>query len=212
MTEDPTLTDEELAPASAAYQVRFARYDSLAPFARNAQIHDDANVAAIAASIEQFGFVGTVIADAEGILAGHGRTLAAERLYKAGKRIKAPNGALLPRDTVPWIDVTGLSDAQRRAYIIADNQLVRASGTNQEFLRLEVADLNGMDFDLNLLGFEPKALDALLAPMATEEEGSGADEPATDIEEPNIIKCPSCAHEFSVLKEEPKSKKKRKAA
>lgn len=217
LTDAPTLGDAEVSAANAAYQVRFIRYDKLAPYARNHQIHDEAQVAAIAASIEEFGFVGAVIADKTGILAGHGRTLAAERLYKAGKRIKAPNGARIPNQTVPWIDVTGMSDAQRRAYIIADNQLTRRAGVNQEFLRLEIGDLAALDFNLDLLGFDAKALDAIMSPPSEDDAEPEVDgDPALDEPEaPTVICCPKCQHQFSILaerKDEAKPKRRKRAA
>jgi hypothetical protein len=211
-SDAPTLTDAEVSAANAAYQVRFIRYDKLAPYARNHQVHDEAQVAAIAASIEAFGFVGAVIADHDGILAGHGRVLAAEKLYKAGKRIKAPNGARIPNQTVPWIDVTGLSAGQRRAYIIADNQLTRRAKQDFDILRLEISDLQALDFDVGLLGFEPGAIDAMFKTEAGSAPDGDADPVIDEPEAPTIIACPNCQHQFSVLKEVDAKKGKRKKA
>jgi hypothetical protein len=92
----------------------------LTPYARNARTHSDEQVAQIAASIIEFGFVGAVIADERGIVAGHGRVMAATKLYGQGKRLKAPNGTLIPKGCVPWVDCTGWSEAQRKAYILTD--------------------------------------------------------------------------------------------
>lgn len=211
MTDAPTLSDAEVSAANAAYQVRFIRWDKLAPYARNHQLHDEAQVEDIANSISEFGFVGAVIADKDGILAGHGRVLAAEKLYKSGKRIKAPNGARIPNQTVPWIDVTGLSEKQRRAYIIADNQLTRRAKQDFDILRLEISELSALDFDVGLLGFEPGAIDAMFKSDAGEDEPEGEGESAgEDDPESRIINCPKCGHDFSVLEQMTKQAKRRK--
>lgn len=168
LTDAPTLTDPEVSAANAAYQVRFRRVEELAFYPRNARTHSDAQVAQIMASIRAFGFVGAIIADEKGIVAGHGRVMAARKLYEAGERLKAPNGTPIPAGCVPWVDCTGWSDADRRAYILADNQLAANAGWDQELLKLEVGNLAAMDFNLDLLGFDPKVLEGLLAPAGTE--------------------------------------------
>jgi DNA modification methylase len=127
---------------------------SLIPYVRNPRTHSDEQVAVIAASIREFGWTNPVLIDGEkGIIAGHGRVLAARKLgFKE----------------VPCIELKNLTQAQRRAYVIADNQTALRAGWDDELLRLEVADLQGLDFDLSLLGFETDALDALLAPAGTQ--------------------------------------------
>src|SRR6187455_77043 len=100
------------------------RCAALIPYARNARTHSDAQVAQIAASIREFGFTNPVLVDGEnGIIAGHGRLLAARKLGLA---------------TVPVIELAGLSAAQKRAYIIADNKLALNAGWDEDLLRLEV--------------------------------------------------------------------------
>jgi DNA modification methylase len=127
---------------------------SLIPYVRNPRTHSDEQVAVIAASIREFGWTNPVLIDGEkGIIAGHGRVLAARKL---GLK------------EVPCIELKHLTEAQRRAYVIADNQTALRAGWDDELLRLEVADLQGLDFDLSLLGFETDALDALLAPAGTQ--------------------------------------------
>lgn len=117
----------------------------LIPYARNAKRHDDAQVAAIAGSITEFGFNNPVlIGDDNGIIAGHGRVMAAHKLGLA---------------TVPCLRLSHLTDTQRRAYIIADNKLAEiGGGWDEEMLGLEMADLREADFNLGLLGFDESEL------------------------------------------------------
>src|SRR5271169_4943803 len=123
--------------------------DKLIPWARNPRTHSDAQVAQIAASIAEFGFNNPILVDTKaGIIAGHGRLLAARKL---GLK------------EVPVIVLDHLSEAQKRAYIIADNQLALNAGWNDELLRIELAALQQEDFDLSLIGFEDEELARLLA-------------------------------------------------
>ena len=104
--------------------------ESLIPCARNARTHSDAQVAQIAASIREFGFTNPVLVDGEnGIVAGHGRVLAARKLGMT---------------EVPCIEIAYLTDAQRRAYIIADNKLALNAGWDQEQLKIELGELRSM--------------------------------------------------------------------
>lgn len=168
LIDAPTLTDPEVSAANAAYQVRFKRIDDLIGYARNARTHSDAQVAQLMASIVQWGFVGAIIADEKGIVAGHGRVMAARKLYAAGHTLKAPNGTPIPKGCVPWVDCTGWSDGDRRAYILADNQLAANAGWDNDLLKLELSELQAMDFNLDLIGFDANVLDGLLAPEGTE--------------------------------------------
>ena len=123
--------------------------DTLIPYARNTRTHSEAQVAQIAGSIREFGFTNPVLIDGEnGIIAGHGRVLAAQKL-KLG--------------TVPCIRLSYLTDTQRRAYIIADNKLALNAGWDEELLGLELADLREDGFDLELTGFDGDELANLLA-------------------------------------------------
>jgi DNA modification methylase len=124
-------------------------------FARNPRTHSDAQVAQIAASIEAFGFNNPILVDSEaGILAGHGRLLAARKLGLT---------------EVPVIVLDHLTDAQKRAYIIADNQLALNAGWNEDLLRIELAVLQDESFDVNLIGFEDEELARLLATQVAAE-------------------------------------------
>ena len=119
----------------------------LIPYARNARTHSPAQVALIAGSIREYGFTNPVLVDGEnGIIAGHGRVLAARQLGM---------------DSVPVIELAHLTPAQRKAYILADNRLALQAGWDKDLLALELADLSDMAVDLSSLGFEAAELDAL---------------------------------------------------
>ncbi|MGG5823766.1 site-specific DNA-methyltransferase [Falsiroseomonas sp. HW251] len=120
----------------------------LIPYARNARTHSDAQVAQIAASIREFGFTNPVLTDgARGVIAGHGRLLAARKLGLT---------------EVPTIELSHLTPAQRRAYILADNKLALNAGWDDDLLRLELADLRDEGFDLGLTGFDLDEIGKLL--------------------------------------------------
>ena len=114
--------------------------DSLTPYAGNARTHSPEQIAQIAESIQQWGFTNPVIVSAEDgvIIAGHGRVLAAQRLKHV---------------TVPVITITGLSEAKRRALVIADNKLTMNAGWDNDLLAAEIDQLKDEDFDIALLGF-----------------------------------------------------------
>src|SRR6202050_5448717 len=123
--------------------------ERLIPFARNPRTHSDAQIAQIAASIAEFGFNNPILMDTNaGILAGHGRLLAARKL-----------GLI----EVPVIVLDHLSEAQKRAYVIADNKLAENAGWDDEMLRLEIEALQDESFNVSLLGFEDVELARLLA-------------------------------------------------
>ena len=141
-------------------QIETRPLDGLIPYARNARTHSDEQVAQIAASLAEFGFNNPCLVDEAGVLiAGHGRVLAARRLGL---------------DTVPVIVLAHLSDAQKKAFRIADNKLALNAGWNDELLRLEMEELQGLDFDLGLTGFGGEELETLLG-SAGEDDGAGGD-------------------------------------
>ena len=130
-------------------EVTYRPIESLIPYARNSRTHSDAQVAQIAASIREFGWTNPVLIDAEGgIIAGHGRIMAGRKLG-----IKE----------APCIVLENLTDAKRRAYVIADNKLALNAGWDVELLKIELGDLKALDFDLSLTGFDPGELGNLLA-------------------------------------------------
>jgi DNA modification methylase len=122
--------------------------DRLVPYERNARTHSPEQIAQIAASIQEFGFTNPILVDgSDGILAGHGRLAAAKDMGLA---------------EVPVIVLDHLSAAQRRAYILADNQLALNAGWDMELLQQEIVGLNLADFDLSLLGFDEDRIAGLL--------------------------------------------------
>jgi DNA modification methylase len=134
--------------------------ESLIPYARNARTHSEGQVAQIAASIREFGWTNPILVDGDnGVIAGHGRLLAARKLGLA---------------TVPVIELAGLSDAQRRAYVLADNKHALNAGWDDAILALEVADLKAMGVELSLVGFDALEVEKLLT--AGEEAASFPDE------------------------------------
>jgi DNA modification methylase len=120
----------------------------LVPYARNARTHSDAQVAQIAASMKEWGWTNPVLIDEHGgIIAGHGRVLAAQRLN-------------IPQ--VPTMTAVGWSDAKKRAYILADNQLALNAGWDMDMLKVEIGELDGLEFDISLIGFDDDFLANLL--------------------------------------------------
>ena len=137
--------------------------DLLIPYARNSRTHSDEQVAQIAASIREFGFTNPVLIDGQdGIIAGHGRVMAARKLGLAD---------------VPCIRLAHLTEAQKRAYIIADNKLALNAGWDDTLLALELQELQALDYDLSLTGFMGDEIDQLLAELDSTPEG------ATDADE-----------------------------
>ena len=152
--------------------------EDLIPYARNSRTHSDAQVAQIAASIREFGFTNPVLVDGEGgIIAGHGRVLAARKLGL---------------ETVPCLRLGYLSEAQRRAYVIADNKLALNAGWDDEMLRLELADLEAIGFDVSLTGFLPGELEDVDVDLESPDDFDEVDE-GLETEH----RCPKCGYEWS---------------
>ena len=126
------------------------KVDSLIPYVNNSRKHSDEQVAQIAASIKEFGWTNPILVDGEnGIIAGHGRLMAARKLGMV---------------EIPVIELAHLSEPQRKALIIADNKLALNASWDDDLLSLELKDLAASDYDLGLLGFGEEELDALLNP------------------------------------------------
>jgi len=134
-------------------QIKEIEVAKLIPYANNSRTHDDAQVAQLAASIKEFGFRNPILVDGVGIIAGHGRLLAARKLGL---------------EKVPTIDCSDMTETQKKAYIIADNKLALNSGWDINLLSLELQELDSNGFNLELLGFDSKELDELLAPEVVE--------------------------------------------
>jgi len=134
--------------------VKYRPVSELVPYVRNARTHSDEQVAQLAGSIKEFGWTNPILVDDDGgIIAGHGRLLAAQRLKM---------------DEVPTIQIGGLSEAQRRALVLADNKLALNAGWDIDLLKVELGDLNNQGFDIALTGFSVDELSKLLAPDGTE--------------------------------------------
>lgn len=128
---------------------KIAKVSDLIPYARNARTHSDEQVAQIAASIREFGFTNPVITDGKnGIIAGHGRVLAARKLGLSD---------------VPTVELSALTEAQKRAYIIADNKLALNAGWDFQLLGVEFEELQALNYDLGLTGFSPEEIGKVLA-------------------------------------------------
>jgi ParB-like chromosome segregation protein Spo0J len=117
--------------------------NKLIPYAKNSRTHSDQQVAQIAASIKEFGFRNPILVDGVGVIAGHGRLLAAQKLGL---------------DKVPTIDCSDMTESQKKAYIIADNKLALNAGWDNDLLKLEIGDLQGENFNIDLLGFDVSEL------------------------------------------------------
>ena len=136
-----------MMPAPKFPQYKTVPTDSLIPYVRNARTHSPAQVDKIAASIREFGFLNPIITDGQsGIVAGHGRVMAAQKLGL---------------DTLPTIDAAHLTEAQRRAYVLADNRTALDAGWDNDLLKIELQDLDAAGFDLALTGFDIGEIEAL---------------------------------------------------
>lgn len=162
-------------------QIETVAVDRLIPYARNSRTHSEAQVAQIAASIREFGFTNPVLIDGDGgIIAGHGRVMGARQLGLA---------------EVPCIRLGHLSEAQRRAYVIADNQIALNSGWDDELLAEELSALIGMEYDTGLLGFDIDAeelIAELTAPSKFEKSmpNNFREEEGGEVEYKNLSKYP----------------------
>jgi ParB-like chromosome segregation protein Spo0J len=155
----------------------------LIPYARNSRTHSDAQIAKIASSIREFGFLNPIITDGKnGIVAGHGRVLAAQKL--ALKEL-------------PCVEAKHLTEAQKRAYVIADNRMALDAGWDADMLKVELQDLGAKDFDLALTGFDIGELTALFDEPSFA-PGTENDQGKLDELSPKIVQCPHCGQEYDL--------------
>ena len=147
--------------------IEYRPVDSLVPYVNNARTHSDEQVAQIAASIREFGWTNPILVDGDrGLIAGHGRLKAAR---------------VLGLTQVPVIELSHLSAAQKRAYVLADNRLAENAGWDKELLALELSELQTSEFDLGLLGFSDDELDDLL--NSGDKEGLTDDDAVPEVQE-----------------------------
>jgi DNA modification methylase len=125
-------------------KIQYKKIEDLIPYVNNSRTHSEEQVTQIASSIKEFGWTNPILVDGEnGVIAGHGRIL-------AGKK--------LGHQEVPTIELSGLSDAQKKAYVIADNKLALNAGWDAEVLKVEFEELQNLGYDLSLTGFSDKEL------------------------------------------------------
>lgn len=125
-------------------QIVYKPVNDLIPYVRNSRTHSDLQVTQLASAIKEFGFRGAILIDGEnGIIAGHCRVLAARKLGMTD---------------IPTVDGSDMTEAQKKAYIIADNKIALNAGWDEEMLMLEIEDLRDMEFDTDILGFDPSEI------------------------------------------------------
>ena len=152
---------DDFTPKMADH-IELKSVDELIPYSKNARTHSETQVAQIAASIIEFGFTNPVLIDGEkGIIAGHGRLMAAKKL---GLK------------EVPVVVLDHLSETQKKAYIIADNKLAENAGWDEEILASELADLKDENFNLDLIGFEDQELEKIFANLYEKENEQESEE------------------------------------
>jgi len=164
-------------------EITMAKTTDLIPYARNSRTHSEEQVIQIASSIKEFGFTNPILTDGDGgIIAGHGRVMAAKKLGL---------------DEVPTISLAHLTDAQRKAYVIADNKLALNAGWDEELLALELSELREMDFDLSLTGFDGEEIERALNPPEPDDSYPESSAQEIDADEFEMeCKCPKCGFEF----------------
>jgi DNA modification methylase len=153
------------------YEYEIKKVSDLLPYVNNSRTHSEEQTTQIASSISEFGFTNPVLIDeTNNLIAGHGRLLAAKKLGI---------------EEVPAIILSGLTKAQKKAYVIADNQLALNAGWDLDMLKLEIEGLNELDFDINLLGFDDDFLDGLLEEEP--DEGLTDEDEVPDLDKINPI-------------------------
>jgi len=162
-------------------QIEQRLLSDLIPYINNSRKHSDDQVTQIAASIKEFGWTNPILVDGDnGIIAGHGRIMAAKKLNMT---------------EVPVIELAHLSKEQRKALIIADNKLALNSDWDSNLLAIELKDLQDLGFDLNLTGFAENELSNIIE-IKNFDVGTIEDQGKLDEIKPKYVACPDCGHEF----------------
>ena len=162
-------------------EIIYKKVQDLIPYVNNSRTHSEEQVNQIVASINEFGFTNPLLIDEkDSIIAGHGRLMASKKLGM---------------EEVPCIVLEGLTEAQKKAYIIADNKMALNAGWDFNLLSLELENLKELDFNLELTGFSVDEIDGLLN---TNEDIEDNDYEEQDLKENNtqLHKCPECGCEF----------------
>ena len=163
-------------------KIEYLKIDDLAPYARNSRTHSPEQVEQIAASITEFGFTNPVLIDGKGgIIAGHGRVMAARTLGM---------------EELPCIRLSHLTDAQKRAYIIADNKLALNAGWDEDLLKSELGALEGLGFDISVIGFSDEEMQALSGDEYPVHEPESSSKEIDPDDYSMGHTCPKCGFEF----------------
>lgn len=188
---NPAPTRDDQTVRIAAEQLTMVPIDDLVPYANNAKKHSAKQISQIRASLREFGFVTPVLIDFDNnIIAGHGRVEAARA---EGMR------------EVPCVLVTSLTEAQRKAYILADNRLSETAAWDTELLKIELEGLEALHFDTGIIGFDADSLKEIEVNAYTRAAPGKAAEPETApvsapepgmVEKPHVCRCPKCGFEF----------------
>ena len=162
-------------------EIVYKKINELKPYENNSRTHDESQIKQICESIKEYGWTNPVLIDEKGmIIAGNGRV-------EAGKKLDIKE--------VPCIVLSGLTEAQKKAYVIADNKMALNAGWDFNLLSLELENLKELDFDLELTGFSADEIDGLLS---TNEDIENNEYEEQDLKENNtqLHKCPECGCEF----------------
>lgn len=164
-------------------EVAYIATTDVIPYANNPRTHSEQQVAQVAASIKEFGFNNPILLDEHnGIIAGHGRLAAAQKLGM---------------DLVPTITLAGLTEAQRKAYVIADNKLTENGGWDYDLLAVEIERLKELEVDVDLTGFDAEELQVITQDVAFE-PASEDEQGKLDELDPKWVDCPHCGKEFDM--------------
>lgn len=159
------------------------KVSALVPYARNSRTHSPEQISQIAASIKEWGFTTPILVDADGqIIAGHGRLLAAQKLGL---------------DEVPTMTAEGWTDAQKKAYVIADNKLALNADWDNAMLAIEMQELGDLGFDRDLTGFGKDEIGALFD-EPNFAAGTEDDQGKLDQLDPKMVQCPHCGQDFDL--------------
>lgn len=170
--------------ATPKLKITYKKLEALKPYEKNARTHSDAQVAQIVASVKEFGWTNPIILDGDnGILAGHGRLMAAKALGLS---------------EVPTVDLVGLTPEQKRAYVLADNKLAMNAGWDMELLKHELLELDHLNYDLGLIGWDEKELEGLFAPIGDLEDDKSINDDSRFLV---IIECPTENEQQQVFSE-----------
>lgn len=162
-------------------EIVYKKVEDLIPYINNSRTHSEEQINQICASINEFGFTNPLLIDEkDNIIAGHGRLLASKKLKM---------------EEVPCIILSGLTEAQKKAYVIADNKMALNAGWDFNLLSFELENLKELDFDLELTGFDVDEIDSLIG-TNEDIEDNDYDEQELKENKTELHKCPECGCEF----------------